>query len=442
MRLVHIHAVLLRLMPAVLAALSLIAVPAWAPAVGHLAGSSPHGSLNVLDFGAAADGDQDDGPALARAIGRARELAGRGIHAPIYLPTGTYKIATPIPAFFRGGSLLGDGVYKTFIVIDRHYAGDLFRWSESWMATDYLPHGQTLDIGSQRLGATIQGLTIIGDRSAPHQQNALVFYDRNDNVLMRDVAVHYLRGRCLQIGAIQAQSLSFMRESQFFNVECRDTGDRGIPSVEIAGSGSGDSTNQLYIYDLKIISPRGPGLVIRNANKSKALSNVFVFGMMIHGMHFIDAAGNALDGTEGDLLTIGDPAGSGKVGNVFLDGVSLNAAKDECWSIRFAASDPEGMPFNVVIRGAITSGANGIYVGAGRSLRFELTDVAVRDVAFKIDGPPKVQPNIEIDMNGREGQLKYDIDGRSLPYIAVPQRRYGDPAAGRVVDPVRQLLER
>ena len=67
----------------------------------------------MRNFGASGNGHTDDGPAIAAAIGKANETAKRGPPSTVYLPAGIYRVATPLPQFFHGGALLGDGIYKS-----------------------------------------------------------------------------------------------------------------------------------------------------------------------------------------------------------------------------------------------------------------------------------------------------------------------------------------
>ena len=221
--------------------------------------------------------------------------------------------------------------------------------------------------------------------------------------------------------------VGYIRESQIFNVECRDSGSPENAAVEITSAGEGDASDALFCYDLKIIAPTGPGLIISNQNPKTSIRNIYFFGLMVHGKHSL-AAGKVIDTTRGDLVTIGSRQAVGKIADIFFNGTMLNAVSPGYWSMRFDAATPANKPFNVVVEGAITSGANGFLVKAGRSLRFQLTDIAVSGVAFAIGAPPNVGDGIRVDMNGRERSLKYDIHKDSLQFVTVPVIKTGDPS--------------
>ena len=152
--------------------------------------------LNVRGFGAAGNGTTDDTAAFTAAITQVNTLLAAGTPATLYIPAGIYLInGTALPICTRGGSLIGDGLHKTYIKLGASYSGDLFSWSEAWALNAY--SGTSLSVAADQAGPTIKGLTILGSTGSSSQQNAFVFYDRNDFINMRDVAVYFLNGRAL-----------------------------------------------------------------------------------------------------------------------------------------------------------------------------------------------------------------------------------------------------
>ncbi len=112
-----------------------------------LAADDALGSLPILDLrvdcGAAGDGRSDDGPELKACLTR---LGGVGPGAPraLHIPAGLYRIsgaAGAMPTLTRGATISGDGPFATALMLDRSFAGDLFSWSESWMADSYQAKG-------------------------------------------------------------------------------------------------------------------------------------------------------------------------------------------------------------------------------------------------------------------------------------------------------------
>ena len=188
-----------------------------------------------------ATGITDDSAAVQGAIEKANSLSGVGRAPIVYFPSGVYRLVSAPPRLIGAIGLRGDGPYRTYLKLDPAFEGDLFQWSETWIS-HMSGMDSTMDIAEQKLGASVEGLTVVGDTKAPRQQNAFVFYDRNDNVLFRDVAVHYLNGRCLYAGAPRDADAGYLRESQFFNVQCRNAGNTSSPAVEITSTGGGDAS--------------------------------------------------------------------------------------------------------------------------------------------------------------------------------------------------------
>src|SRR4051812_34966233 len=104
--------------------------------------------------------------------------------------------------------------------MDNTYVGDLFSWSEAWMASHYPFGGDTADVTNQKAGPLVQDLTIVGNRTAASAQYALRFYDRDDQILVRNVNMFYVKGSCISTGILSATTQAFIRESRFENVRC------------------------------------------------------------------------------------------------------------------------------------------------------------------------------------------------------------------------------
>ena len=332
--------------------------------------AATNATISIMDYGAVGDGVADDSAAVQGAIEKANSLSGVGRAPIVYFPSGVYRLVSAPPRLIGAIGLRGDGPYRTYLKLDPAFEGDLFQWSETWIS-HMSGMDSTMDIAQQKLGASVEGLTVVGDTKAPRQQNAFVFYDRNDNVLFRDVAVHYLNGRCLYAGAPRDTDAGYLRESQFFNVQCRNAGNASSPAVEITSTGGGDASNQLYFYDIKIVFPLGVGLKIANAVTTSATRNLFFSGIMVHGLQKPSAPIAA------DLVVIGDDLVDGRVNNITFEGFSGNSSYDGYYTMRFSARSAPFMPFNIGVSGTITSGANGIRVDAGRALRLQFADIAV-----------------------------------------------------------------
>ncbi len=382
--------------------------------------------LNVRTFGAAGDGLTDDTAAFAAAINQVNAQLAAGIPASLYIPAGVYLIngTGPLPTFNRGGSLIGDGPHKTYIKLGASYAGDLFSWSEAWALNAY--NGTSLSTASDQAGPTIQGVAILGARGSGNQQNAFVFYDRDDFVAMRDVHVYFLNGRGLYMGVVKnIPGHAYVRESKFHDLLFWQCGNASVPAVEInsVGPANDDATNELSFYGLDIIGPTGRGLVIRNSNASVPVRLLRFFGLRAEG-----GGANA-----GDLVVIGDAALPGNVNNVQIYGFESNAAAAGATAVRLTAPNGAAQPYNITIDGTIpTSSGDGIHIDAGRQIRLRLSDVhATSGTAITVGPATLVGGNIEISGDGSETGWTYNIDPTSVQSVRTPAYPLlGNPATG------------
>ncbi|MGA9865712.1 MAG: glycosyl hydrolase family 28-related protein [Acetobacteraceae bacterium] len=383
--------------------------------------------LNVRGFGAVGNGTTDDTAAFATAITQVNTLLAAGTPATLYIPAGVYLIngATPLPTFTRGGSLIGDGLHKTYIKLGPSYSGDLFSWSEAWALNAY--NGTSLSVAADQAGPAIKGLTILGSIGSPNQQNAFVFYDRDDFVNMRDVAVYFLNGRALYMGvAKNVPGHAYVRESKFTDLMFWMCGTASVPAVEInsVGPAGEDATNELSFYGLDLLAPVGQGLVIRNSNASIPVRLIRFFGLRAEG-------GTA--GGSGDLVVIGDPTLTGNVNNVQIYGFESNTAASGHTALRFTAPSAASAPYNILVEGSIpTSNGDGVHIDAGRQIRLLLSDVHTPTGTGITVGPSSlVGANIEVDGDGAETTWTYNIDPTSVQNLRTPAYPLlGNPAAG------------
>ena len=255
--------------------------------------------LNYAPSGAGVDrsGNADASQALARAVAAANEKTAKGEPACVFLPAGVYRISSAPPAFARAGCIAGEGSSQSIIAVDPSFSGDLFSWSEAWIVTTP--------------GPRVVGLRIVGDKNAKPQQNALVFYDRNDELYMDDIDVFDLHGRALYSGVTKNAPNAYIRESHFRSLRFFGDGAPAVPVVEFNSRGIGhtDATNEIRMSQIDIYGARGPGFVIRNEGPG-GVRNITIDALRIEGLE--------QGGVAADLLTIGDPVMKGNVNNISL----------------------------------------------------------------------------------------------------------------------------
>ena len=274
--------------------------------------------LNIRDgcgaAGAVGDGVTDDSPAIAACITLANTLSTTGVHKDIYAPAGNYLIkGTQLPVIYLARtSIIGDGKHKTYFTVDPTYSyGAVFAWEESWAAGTYIyPRTTSINTNTDYLGAGLKDLSIFGTNSASTEQDAIVFYDRNDHVLIRDVDVFNMNGQCLQIGVNFFLVAAYMRESEIQDFKCWNSGTSTKAAVEISAQGTGDTTNQLQIYGMNIFGAVGTGMLLHNNNTVvKGVGRLHIFGLRIENSGYDDLdIGAASDTGVVDLIDIFDAA--------------------------------------------------------------------------------------------------------------------------------------
>lgn len=383
--------------------------------------------LNVRNFGATGDGVTDDTAAFIAAINQVNARLAAGHPATLYIPAGIYYLngATPLPTFSGSGSLVGDGPHKSYIKLGPNYSGDVFSWSTAWMGGSY--NATTLDAATDLAGAHIQGLSVIGSRDYTNQQNAFVFYDRDDMIDMRDVQAFFVDGHGLYMGVVKnVPGHAYIRESRFSHLLFWQCGNATTPAVEInsIGPAGDDATNELSFYGLDVIQPFGPGLVIHNANASIPVRLIRFFGLRVEG---------GAPGETGDLVDIGDPVLPGRENDIQIYGFESNIAPAGYASVRFSAASGAAQPSNITLQGSIgTSHGDGVDVDAGRQIRIILSDDYTPSGYGIVIGPASmVGGNIEVDGDGAETTWTYKIDPTSATAIRTPfYPLFGDPSSG------------
>jgi hypothetical protein len=197
--------------------------------------------------------------------------------------------------------IVGEGLTKTNVYIGANYPADLFAWSEAWGAESF-PFGPMGMPTTSKAGPLLKGLSIYGNRTAPAVQNAIMFYDRVDGVVVEDVSVSYITGRCMQSGMMKNQVQAYMRESFISKFGCMFAGAPGVSAVEFSSEGNGDTTNEISISDVNIYATYGDSFVLKN-NSSGGLRSFRINKLRIEGQQSADPGV--------DLLRIGDPVMGG-----------------------------------------------------------------------------------------------------------------------------------
>ena len=360
--------------------------------------------LNILRFAPAGStvdrtGHIDASAALAASIRAANLFTARGEPACVYIPPGIYRIMTAPPAFVRAGCVKGDGTTQSTLRIDPAFEGDLFAWSEAWAVTTP--------------GPAVVGLKIVGNRAATKPQNAMVFYDRNDNVFIDDVEVDDLAGRALFSGVRKYAPQSYMRESHMRSLRFFNDGTPERPVLEFCSQGAenGDATNEIQLSQLDIYGSGGPSFVIRN-NGRGAIRDVMIEGMRIEGSETGKSAG--------DLIDLGDLGMTGSVNNIRFSDVELIDPAANFAAIRLTAAPGATVPYQITFQGMIGGGlprGEGIRIDAGRTSIFRLSGIHTKGANVVLGDAVN---GILLDGGGQERQWTIKASAHALQGVWFP----------------------
>jgi hypothetical protein len=317
-------------------------------------------------------------------------------------------LVAALPTFPAPVSVLGDGHAQSVILVDTAFSGDVFSWSDSSDAD-----AQSRLQPAEGARVEIEGIRIVGHRTTTNLQNAFVFYDRADRVLMRNVDVFYMTGRALYSGVSQRTSQSYMTRSRFYSLRFFNCGSAGIATVDFNSHGGGTGTSEVSVNALDIFAPYGAGVVIHSD------------GPPVHAVKFSKLRIEGLqDGTiSSDLLQVGDASLSGNVNHIEFAQTDLIDPYFGFAAIRLAAPSLSSAPYEVRFEGFIGGGlpnGKGIVIDAGRSLFFKLRGIHTTDVNVDVASSATVGGPIVLNGYGQESGWTRSIDPSSVGNVTKP----------------------
>lgn len=226
------------------------------------------------------DGVNDDSDAIIWAITQALALGNGGV----YLGSGVYRITKPLGGILtKALAMWGDGHANCWIVVDPAMSGNVLAFSNTWYGTDVvtLVDGSTATghpvaavswpgNSSRKSGVHLSGFSIVGDRRTSQTQNGIIFYDRNDTVLMRNIKVMCIKGHGVVLSGIPSNpgsnAATVLRESEIDGLEVRWCGDMTTarPALVLNSTDRGvgsfdDACNYNKLRDIKVIFCEGTG---------------------------------------------------------------------------------------------------------------------------------------------------------------------------------------
>jgi len=287
---------------------------------------------------------------------------------------GCYKVSAAFGMITVPIAIEGDGAMQTQIKVTTAMTGDLFKFSENWTMAGFPFSGNTFTV-PQKTGLRISGFSVIGDRSTTNNQNAFVFYDRNDWWKIEDVAVYYMKGKALSIGKTFNTTQGYSREFVVEDFHVFNCGNgTASPCIEIGSNGTGDSTNLGRFRNLQVTYPYARAVEITNNNPNKRTTSLYFDGLMIHGLETPPTPQNY------DLLYIGN-----RTSNIMVDQFDMNSSYVNNWAIRIAGNNSTDAPYLISLDGTMPSGAGGgLYVERGRNIYYGIMDCATTTACLKM----------------------------------------------------------
>jgi Pectate lyase superfamily protein len=365
-------------------------------------------TFNVRNYGAKGDAATDDSVAIASAAAAAAAAAANGRPASLYFPSGVYRLVAALPTFTAPVSVSGDGHAQSVIRVDTAFSGDVFSWS-GVNDEDAEPAPEPAD-GAR---VKIEGIRIAGDRTTTNLQNAFVFYDRADRVLMQNVDVFYMTGRALYSGVSQRAPQAYMTRSSFYSLRFFNCGSAGIATVDFNSHGGDAGTSEVSVNALDIYAPHGPGVVIHSD------------GPPVHAMRFSKLRIEGIqNGTVlSDLLQIGDASLGGNVRDIDFEQTDLIDPYFGFAAVRFTATGMSSAPDEVRFEGFVGGGlpnGKGVAVDAGRSLFLKFRGIHTTDVNVAVASSATVGGPIVLNGFGQESSWTRSIDPSSAANLKIP----------------------
>lgn len=206
------------------------------------------------------------------------------VNGVIDLGGGDYLVNAPIGTLITTPiAIIGAGQAQCRIEIDPSMVGDLLSFSNTWYGTDVTnASGGGSDAGStgtsvswpgrssRKSGVVLRDFSVVGSRSTSAVQNGIIFYNRNDAVVIEKLDFHFIKGHALVLSgkaSDRASNAAFlMRESSVTDVHIRWCGDRltgRIPlmldSQDKGPESFDDNCNYNRLHNIKVIFSDGPG---------------------------------------------------------------------------------------------------------------------------------------------------------------------------------------
>jgi hypothetical protein len=414
--------------------------------VGGVASVVSSPIFNIQAMGADKTGSVDASDIIIKAFQAASENLGA-----VYIPAGEYLVTKSLGKYTKAFKIYGDGPTKSVIKLDPDMTG----WALEFKETGFVVSGWTRDddtiiYNNEVSGVTLNEFSIVGDRTNSAAQGGVRFLDRNDNISFKDFWVQFCSLGGFDCGILEDRTVAYIRESDFYNLQVRMCGDRTNPAMRISAAGSGDATNQVNFYGLKVVWPFGEALQIENESTANEIRRLYFYGCMLHGQEVAVGTGKDLGAIIGDISAV----------NFY--GLRCNSAESGAFSLAIRQDGSGNYPTDVFAQISVTNAhGGGVYIEGGRKHRIVsdgiLTDENELEIDSGVDGfitienaqdswSTSIDANAlakwvsthysEVDIPARFERIKLGSDSlfqpEIIPYAGTPEGNVSGPSGSLV----------
>jgi Pectate lyase superfamily protein len=380
--------------------------------------------LDVVSYGGAkGDGTTDDTAAFAACINQTNSLYSSGIDSVVIsIPEGQFYInGSTLPTFTCAGAIVGQGVSKSMIKVGTSYTGDVFSWSDAWLANSMSTDNTISTPSTWKAGPIAKDFMIYGNRSSTHQVNGLCFYDHTEHAYIQNVNCHYLPGRALYFGASKNDTNSYFRESHIRDFRSFHSGATGIPVVEFTSSGTDDACNAVVIDGCDIYAPYGTGFLLNNNCTTAGIRDLRINKLRVEGYesnpHKVAA----------DLVQIGTSSSTGEIWDILFCQVTLLNQYVNYAALRFDSLNENTQPYFITLHqgyiGGGTAAGYGLIINSGAYLSLQFLDLHALQTCLTVGPSPKTGANIIVDGGGTEAGWTTSIDPSASTFVLRPTRQ-------------------
>lgn len=338
--------------------------------VGGVASVVSSPIFNIQAMGADKTGTADASDIIIKAFQSASEHLGA-----VYIPAGEYLVTKSLGKYTKAFKIYGDGPTKSVIKLDPDMTG----WALEFKETGFVVSGWTRDddtiiYSNEVSGVTLNEFSIVGDRTNSAAQGGVRFLDRNDNISFKDFWVQFCSLGGFDCGILEDRTVAYIRESDFYNLQVRMCGDRTNPAMRISAAGSGDATNQVNFYGLKVVWPFGEALQIENESTANEIRRLYFYGCMLHGQEVAVGTGKDLGAIIGDISAV----------NFY--GLRCNSAESGAFSLAIRQDGSGNYPTDVFAQISVTNAhGGGVYIEGGRKHRIVSDGIFTDENELEID---------------------------------------------------------